>query len=362
MEYRVITNTGEFESLKTEWERIQANDLSLSYFSTFEYCYTWWSVYQKDSSYKLFIIVIYQNESIIGIAPLLLQIKKKRFITWKRLQFLAQSDYHDFLIDCSSNVKPLNVIKRIFSVIEKHEKVWDEIDFTHISQHSLLTEYILKSKYNKHYYYLIENPVVDFTKYNSFDNYCARHLPANVKNEANRLYRETKYKLEITSENKVETISSIHIAEQRYLQKQGRTDRSSLFEDTLRFQVIDNLHTKSRHSLTYFLVDTINKKTINYNIGFLHNNVFYYTNTAYHPNYINFSAGKVLIYEMVKDAFQNNRMGKIDFGCGRYPWKFEWTNKFNLLYRLYYRNLGSRKLKMLWKLKDIRNTLKNCRG
>jgi hypothetical protein len=359
MEHNIITTINGIESIKQDWERIQAGDRRLTYFSTFEYCYTWFQVYHDQPQFEIFVVAVMHNNQIVGIAPLVLHRKKKWGLSYISLEFHNAGDYRDFIIDRFSGANPMNIGKEIFSVIENNDHLWDEINLTHISQHSLLTQYILKSDYNDHFNYLIENPYIDFREYESFDGYCALFLPAKVKQYTNRLKRETQFELIETDKNMLNDLGEIHIAEKYELQKLGRVNRHSFFENTDRSRFIVSLYEKSNHTFTYALIDSTKaKKIMVYNTGFIYNNVFYSLNTAFLPEYIKYGVGKVLYYSIFKSNFENRKWDVFDTLTGRYAWKFEWTNRFNLLYRLNHINKKSKRLKLLTRLKSLKSALK----
>ena len=62
-----------------------------------------------------------------------------------------------------------------------------------------------------------------------------------------------------------------------------------------------------------------------------------------------------MYYEMFKYAFETKKFKRFDCGTGRYPWKFEWTNDFNLLYQLNIDKPRSKYLKKYYELKTLLN-------
>lgn len=358
MEYRTITTLEAFETIKPEWLRIEQLLTEISFFSTFEYCYTWWEVYQNESEYKLWIICVYQNADIVGIAPLMIKKQTKRFIKYASLLFLAPGDYHDFLIDPGAAVKPETIYKHIFSVIEKNKKLWDEIHLTHICHKSQLAGYLLKSNFNPCFNYLIENPYIDISKYSDFNDFKDKRLPAKPIQYANRLKKLTNYSLHITTGDLIDKFAQIHIAEKNHLQSKGKLKRHSLFENDFRKRFLEKVFLKG-FALSYYLYDNNLSKIIIYNSGFIFRYMFYSLNTAFDPTYERLGVGKIIYYEIFKENFINPRWSLFDAGTGRYPWKFEWTSDFNLLYQLHYIKPESRHLKLLRKLRKIKQALKS---
>jgi len=358
MDFKIINTSDSFVELEEDWRVLEQHSPEITYFSTFEYCYSWWKIFKELNHFKIFVIAIYHNNRIAGIAPMLLKANKSRFQSYTTLEFMARGDYADFLIDCTLDIKPLNIIKQIFKIIEEYSQEWDEINLTHISQHTLLAQYLLKSNYNKYFTYLIENPYIDFAKFEKFDDYCKNFLPAKTIQYVNRLKRATDFRLEISDKNIINEISEIHIAEKNFLLRKGKKNRQSLFEDRRRKQFLSLLYENSNHILSYMLIDQKNgDKIIAYNTGFVFKNVFYSTNTAYDPEYERYGVGKIIYYFVFKQNFETKLWNVFDTLAGRYAWKFEWTNKFNLLYKFQYLKANNRKLLLQRKLGNITMTL-----
>ena len=105
-----------------------------------------------------------------------------------------------------------------------------------------------------------------------------------------------------------------------------------------------------------FLLESEDKDIIVYSNCYFYKRILYSWNTAYDVKYKKYCAGKVLLYEIVKYLFESNIADVYDFGAGRYPWKFEWTNCYNINYKLYMWNtktIKGRILKFLCKIKEI---------
>jgi hypothetical protein len=353
MDYRIITSTKEFTELEKDWKTIEDKSINITFFSTYDYCYAWWEAYQNNPDYQLWIICLYQNNKVTAIAPLMLVRISQIFQTSISLRFLARADYHEFLINNEIISNKDRTIKKIFSIIEGSSELWDEINLTHIHYKNVLTQFIFKSKYNHQFKYLIENPYINTAKYLDYNDFTKRCTPAKAKQYAKRLKRKTNYTLKVSNENMIKTFSEIHIAEKKYLEKQGYKNRHSLFENIEMANFIENISVK-KQILSYYLIDEMDK-TIIYNAGYLLNNTFYSVLTAFDPKFSNLGVGRVMYLEIFRENYLNPKWKILDAGTGRYPWKFEWTSDFNLLYQLHYikpgKNITQRILRKMSALK-----------
>jgi CelD/BcsL family acetyltransferase involved in cellulose biosynthesis len=358
MDYRIITTTKEFEAIRNDWERLEKNAPNITFFSTYEYCFNWWEAFHDHSDIELWIICINHNAEVVGIAPLMLMRQGKRFLEFTSVKFLANGDYKDFLVETIGIINIDSIYKTIFNAINENDHLWDDIQLTHISQKSLLALYLLKSEFNNHLKHLIENPFIDMSKFDNFNEFDSTNLPKKTKQYANRLKRHTNYTFHFTKNDLCEEFSKIHIDEKNHLQTRGKKHRSSLFENNHYRDFIKRLFINNQ-ICSYYLFDNLRNQIIIFNYGSCMNNVFNSMTTAFNPDYENLGVGKIIYFEIFKNHFLNPNWTVFDTGTGRYPWKFEWATGFNFLYQLHYVKPSNKKLLLLQKFRKIRKAITN---
>ena len=352
MEYKIITTSEGFAKLKDDWEQIENQSSKTTIFSTFNYCYNWWKTFQNISEIKLWIIIVLNNNKIVGIAPLIIETLKIRFgAKIDIIKFLAYGDYHDFLIDNEEEAKPDNIYKLIFSVFDEFDKLWDKISLTHIAHNSYLTSFLFKSKFNKGFTPLIENPYIKLNNHENFEDFLKAQAPSKVNYYKNRLQKKSEYSFE-NNKIKIFDCAIIDKLEMTYVNKKGAVTRHSMFDNKPKSKFITSLESLGNVEI-FSLRDLKTNKIMIYNWGFIKDLVFYSVNTAYDPIFHDFRVGKVMYYEIFKYAFETKKFNRLDCGTGRYPWKFEWTNDFNLLYQLNIDKPRSKYLKKYYMLKTL---------
>ncbi|HPK04473.1 MAG TPA: GNAT family N-acetyltransferase [Bacteroidales bacterium] len=333
MEYKIITTLEDFAALKTDWQRMEKQSPDVTMFSTFDYCFSWWNIYQDHKNLSLWILCIVHNNKIAGIAPFIIERRNYRLgLKIDVLRFIADGDYHDILINRDLNINPDSIFKDIFSIIAENGSSWDYLHLSHINYKSPFSNFLFKSKYNKHFTYLIENPYINLSIYDSFDSFSEINAPSKAKQYVSRLRNKINYELEMNSTD-IELFSQIHKKERDFLQNKGNLYRHSLYEDKNKVAFINKL--ASLNKITSFsLISKEDNKLLIYNWGFIKDNIYYSVNTAFDPSYSEFALGRVMYYEMLKLAKEENLFSIMDTGTGRYPWKLEWTSDFNILYQL----------------------------
>lgn len=356
---KIITTDNEFYALKSEWERLQEQDPDITFYSTFEYNKTWWDVYKKDKCKSLFIICVYYNNKIAGIAPFIIKKVPKTVFSYNTLKFMGSGDYLNFLIERKDN-KEFTIIKNIIDVVNNNNNKFDRIQLTSIKGNSILSTYILRhKKLNNNFKVLVECPVINKNNYINYENYKKSCVCPNVNAYKNRLESKFKYKFTaIINENNqlLDKLSEIHIKEQDFVNEEKNIKtRRSLFRNDREFDFVSRVYNKNNNIVT-FILESEDKDIITYIICYLYKRILYSWNTAFNVKYKKYCVGKVINYEINKFLFENNIADVYDFGAGRYPWKFEWTKDFNTVYQLSMWNIKTFKgaiLKSLYKIKEL---------
>ncbi|KIZ30511.1 GNAT family N-acetyltransferase [Bacillus cereus] len=360
MEYKIISNKEEFYDLKGVWEEMERADSTISYYSTFHFNYTWWEANRKNINLKLFIICVYHNNSIVGIAPLMLE-KNGNILNYWKLIFLGRGDSLNFIINRQQGNES-KIIKEIFLGIEQNSNMWDKLELTHISEESLLFWHLMKNnKYNKYTNYLVQNPKIKLQDYRNFDEFKKNNVPAKTNKFVNKLKKEVGYKFEVINnkydKNIFKEIIEIHKLEQEFLnQQKGRTERESLFEDPSKADFLYQLFKDNENILTFVLYSGAGE-IITYNTCYKFHDKLHFWNTGYHPSYVNYNLSKVRMYEIINYLFDNQLYYTIDWGAGGYPWKFEWTNTYLTTYALSMWNPNSKKAYYINRLAKIKKKL-----
>ncbi|MEA5005235.1 hypothetical protein SDC9_109833 [bioreactor metagenome] len=364
MNYTIHQKIEDFYNLKTEWETIENSNYTISYFSTFRYNYTWWQILDSNL-FELFLITIYNNNKLVGIAPLKISTKKYFFISIKTLEFIITGDYSDFIIEQKTELSSNRIVGEVFKAIEDNRKKWDFISLVNIKHSSNLSNFLFTSKYNPFFKHLVESPYIDFSIYNNYNEYFELFLPKKIKQYVNRLDRQLDYTLVTTNDNIIDKLSEIHISEMKYLNSTNKyIYRHSLFENILKRRFFKKIYSDNKNVLTYLLVNNNTQDIICYYTGYIFKDTFHSYNTAYNPKYKDLAVGKIFIYLIFRQNQTSPKWKIFDMGAGRYPWKFEWTNTFNSLYKLAVPTYRNKLIQTVYLFKNITTSiyksLRNC--
>lgn len=136
---KIITSGSEFLTLKQTWNKLLSLSQEAHPFLLWEWQYSWWEIF-AGSKDQLNIIVVYQYDRIIGLAPFYL----KKMPIGKSLRIIGEGEnrleavcthYPDIL--CSSKHQDI-VVNEIANSLNRHNGVWDYAHFSFVLNNSLL--------------------------------------------------------------------------------------------------------------------------------------------------------------------------------------------------------------------------------
>tara|TARA_R110002051_G_scaffold313322_3_gene389316 strand:+ start:6749 stop:7819 length:1071 start_codon:yes stop_codon:yes gene_type:complete len=341
MEIKIIDNKKDFLNLQTEWESLQCIAEDVTYYSTFQFLYEWYTNLANQVNTKLCIVCVFEKNEVIAIAPLMIEDKKYLLFKATVLRFLGRADLLTILID--KNVKRQAVLKKIFEVINKQLQ-WDKLELTHIAAHTDLAHFCFKSElYNDALANLGENPVLSISDSLEFPAYKKQFFKKNINYYRNKLKKDLNANLEVVGgDTELNNISKIHID-----RNSDSKTRRSLFEDDNTFAFIKTLYKSKELTLT-FLLKTEAGELISYATCYLFNGTLHNWNTSFNLKFKDYSAGDLIYFEMINYVFENKKdIKRIDFGAGRYAWKFRMTDTFIPTYKLNLNNKESKKIHLL---------------
>ncbi|GIO53026.1 GNAT family N-acetyltransferase [Paenibacillus cineris] len=367
---KIVTDTDGFLKLREDWEKLTKIDPDATYYSTFEFNYTWWLTFGQDPGKELFIVCHYRDRELVAIAPLMIRQIDKKIAKCNVLCFLGKGDYFSFITD-SSRFKSSILMKELFRTIEQHSSKWDKIELTHLQMDTKLLRYLLRhDRYSQYTEYLTSCSRINRDGFDSYEQFEKEMVDTKMKHKRIKLLRETGYRFRCVSGGQTrdiyEQIAQVHQLEKKYLlEMKGRKERRSLFEDRGMERFLRRLFEDNDHILLFYL-ESGDGEIIIYKCCYLYQGVLYGWNTGYSPKFSHYHGiSDVLLMEMIRSLFEDDRADQIDFGAGTYPWKFRWTNQFSVSYTFAMWNESSRQsrlLRMLVRYRELLRAVKQIRN
>jgi hypothetical protein len=145
---RLVNSVEEFHALQKEWDTLYDKCDRNSVFSSWDWAFTWWEVFNDQFDRELFILCLYQDEQLIGIAPLQICTPPapKSLIQGKTLQFIGNgeafddsivSEFQDFIVLPEFESE---MIQTVSDYLVEHSNKWNFADFEFLLKDALILQ------------------------------------------------------------------------------------------------------------------------------------------------------------------------------------------------------------------------------
>lgn len=332
MQTDIVRDGAGLDALREEWEQLQARDPETSFYCTFAFVRAWWAAYGRDDGHELVVVTARNNGALVGVAPLSYRPQTRYDVPIKEVRFASHGDYLTFLLDPGL---PAGTVTQALLGAVLEQSDWDILNLTNIPASSAFAGALLRSEHHKLLTPLSENPYIDLRQYPDFATFAADRLPSHTRKYRTKLLRETGARFRVLqgdAEDIVDRMARLHRAERDFLRAQGRKERHSLYDDDHRVAHYRQVFAQPGATTTFAYEDA-DGELLGYRTCFVHRRTLLSWNSAYHPDVARFRVGKVIQHDILEHLYAQGDVDIFDFGAGRYPWKFEWTDRSTLSYR-----------------------------
>ena len=336
MEYTIerIDTIDQITPLKSEWNSLLKKSETNIIFLTFEWIISWWKCFGKEK--ELFILLVKDNEKLVGIAPLMITTLNLG-IKIKKIEFIGTplSNYCDFIISEKCEDKR-DVLRSIYDYLLKEKDSWDIISLKEIPEVSstlTISEEILKSS-NVLFSIFPDNisPIIIFEE--SERKEIEKKLnKKDIKRKLRGLNREGILGYNhCKDKNEAEMLLNIFF--QQHIKRWKSTSTPSMFEDE-KYKAFYHELTKSLLPKKWVDISVLrfNGGVIATQFGFTYNNKYEgYTHT-YDKTYAKYSPGVILLMLNIENYLSKN-FREFDLGRGDDPYKFRFSNIIKKNYKI----------------------------
>jgi len=324
--YNVITvnSSTELNNISSAWNRLLLETQSNNVFLRWEWAYAWIKTYINNNR-KLFIILVYDNTELIGVAPWYINQLRNKGLTIKQIEFLGSpegaADYLDVFIKKGKEKEVTNCIYNY--IMNEAPSLWDSIKLRDISSNSLFLLHLSNKIKQEGKYIEISNgsycPIVSLPE--NYEGYLSS-LSSNRREQFRRHQRL------LEREGIVEHLSFQHSDIENGLKqfldfyKEKSSYYNASIDNFLKIMVmqkdIDNLMqidflTLNNQKLAGLLHLTNNSSLSMYLMA---------TDKTFNPK---ISIGNILVGLCIKNAIEKN-LAVYDFLKGDEAYKFHWAN------------------------------------
>ena len=224
---KLVSNPADFGKLENAWDNLLENSTANCLFLSWQWLHSWWGTWAAGYDLKLFLLLAYRDDELVGIAPLYLdRVSLPGGIRVRRLQFIGnawrqretvRTEYLEFI----AHEKLQREVCTAFVDYISSAKDWDEFVICDILRSTETYRQFLQHAHGKHW--LVFDRCIDYgvcvDTTGSFQDYLAS------------LGRHTRLKL---------------YNRRKYLDSRGdiTQTRASLAELDSYFEILNSLHRK----------------------------------------------------------------------------------------------------------------------
>jgi CelD/BcsL family acetyltransferase involved in cellulose biosynthesis len=305
MKIRIVDTDDEFDALEKPWNQL-SEKTSPNFFSSFDYVQTAWK-HLRGSGDRLYILVLSEGPSIIGIAPFYIERRRRWRIPFRAIKWIGTLEGDRPRLIVMENEEMC--WNEIFRFLKSQERRWDILD---------LVEQPLAGPEGRGWSFLPRSgwywrKLSDLINYyipleGSWEDYL-KGLDTNIRHQWNRRKRRLcsnhgGYEVERISdpERIREALSRFVVVEQAGWKGKegigvGKDKQTLLFYEDL----LVRLAGKGK-AFIYFLKSK--GETIAGKICFIQQDVVYSRHTTYLPSFAAYSPGILLGAEIIQDLFR----------------------------------------------------------
>ncbi|MFX0210780.1 MAG: GNAT family N-acetyltransferase [Candidatus Hodarchaeota archaeon] len=314
-----ISKFSDVLELKDIWNSLlERSDCNIAYL-THEWFCTAYEYLDKDK--ELSVLLIRDENEVIGIAPLLLSKERIFGLPVKRIGFVknANTPYQDFILirrkeECFQLI--LHYLKRNswpWCIVELHEMRDRSENIKILQKLCKSNNFFFNKTFQSYSWYLLTN--------SSWEEGLAK-----VKPRVRKEFRRKLARLEHLGELKVEIVTEIADIKKHlevYLDFHARTWKGRESNPEFYFKIAEHFARK-RKLLLYVLL--LNNRPVSYLYSIKSGKILFGLKTSYDPSYFAFSPGIALFYKSIQKMFHDRDIGEFDIGRGDERFKREWAS------------------------------------
>ncbi|MFW9880311.1 MAG: GNAT family N-acetyltransferase [Candidatus Thorarchaeota archaeon] len=336
MKIKLLSSFKSIENISEEWRDLLGKSRSNSIFLTWEWLYTWAEQFIKKGR-ELFIIAVYHNEKLIGLAPWYINSFRFGPFNLRRIESLGTpetaSDYLDVIVE--KGKEKMAASKIYESLMGELSFKWDCFHFRNSPSHSFFFLNFIQEFENDGKYIGVNKgaycPILELC--NTKEEFMAS-LSANRRQQLRRHYKVLSnggrvHHKKYTDEGAIDVINRFS----KLYHKRWGSQGGDLFQFLEKF----THRTRGKNWVQIDLLQIDNNDIA----GIFH--LFYQRTANYYLMAVdkNFnpriSIGNILLSKCIQDAIEN-KLSKYDFLRGTEHHKFHWANHINSLQNIeYYR-------------------------
>jgi CelD/BcsL family acetyltransferase involved in cellulose biosynthesis len=334
---RIIDNIDDLKSLRDQWNNLVIHSAIPSLFISFDWLITWWESH-KNTKLELFVLLVLNNDGLIGIAPFM-KIRHHIFgIRWNSIEFISMMSHAYSPTNCSGMLDiistPANSIVAVDAILKYlkfQNKNWILARLHPILHDSatigLTAQGAGKTFYRYHQRNVFSGASIRITNsWNEYSSMLENNFNNNIVNAERRLSKLGKIEIkEITSFSDFDKwYDEILLIERKsWKWSHGVRINEKVFKNF--YKRIAKQTAKNGWLRLWFLC--LDGRAIAYDFAIEYDNIITGLKSSFDAEYRKYSPGNILKLHSFKKYFEE-RKSTIDLLWGDISSKRKWSNHY----------------------------------
>lgn len=308
-----------FKALREAWNLLLQKNPHRDAFLTWEWLYAWWKIYRKQR--ELWLITTWISNELVGVAPLMLEERRKYGLRMRALCSLGTPDMDvgGFIVrDDDSQIYAvlldyLIAQKALWDILELNLFMLDGPEIEQLIPYFHNAGFAKHQKNSRHFYLPIQGD------WHSYMGRLNPSLRGDLRRKVHRIEKQGQLTFKHHSGQEVTRRDISTIFE---INKYGRYTYLYKSREERAFQR-ELLALMSDRGWPDIFFLYINDQPVAYNYGFIFNGKFEAWRNGFNTQYFELSVGKVLLMLLIEDCFKRAYEG-VDFLRGDENYKTHW--------------------------------------
>ena len=295
-----INNIKELESLRSDWDKAVRQNNNCTIFQDIDFIITWFKYFGEKLQCR--ILCVYDNSlgEYIGFIPLYININNGL----KHVRMIGErhADYSHIILE--SNLELTHLVSEYL----RNKMVWDVIYLNSYCEGSL-TDLVINAITSNSFFHQSEKRASFHilklkNTWEEYYNQLGKKFRQDTERQIKRLNKLGNYSIEeIKSENIINNLDSLfELHKRRWSAKDGKT----LFDDkNTRDFFIELAVIFDSCGYLRFSKMVLGTEILAMHFGFTFQNRFYYYIPVINDSYSQYSAGRLLLLELIKNSFDD---------------------------------------------------------
>lgn len=324
---KCISSEDKFEEMEIQWNNLLAHSTANSPFLSWEWEFSWWQAI-NDDKHQLHIILVYDNDVLVGIAPFVVRtINFLGINLLKKIEFMgAELVSGEYLGIITTPEFEDKAIKGVLKYLSQNRKQWDFMELYPYREKSLvMSTFFTFCKQYKLSPFQCERhicPVISLPRdWDSFKQGLGRNKRRNIVREKKRLYENNNItfgKCRDLYEVEKELPLFFDLHQNKWI-SEGKAGTFASWRKRKFYELISQRFINKNWLNMYYL--RVDGKPSAYLYGFLFNHRYYGLQSAHDPAFRHLSVGTVLLYNCLEQWIEEG-VQEFDTLMGQEQWKY----------------------------------------